>query len=103
MADKIKQKRGTESSWIAANPTLDSGEIGFITDTNEIVIGDGSTPFSSLTRIEDTSRLTGHIGSTDEHPLVTTSSNGFMSSSDKQFLDSHNDGSNNLTLDGGGA
>jgi hypothetical protein len=47
----IQVRRGTESEWTTANPTLAAGEIGFISDTNEIVIGDGSTAFTGLTPI----------------------------------------------------
>jgi hypothetical protein len=47
----IQVRRGTESEWTTADPTLAAGEIGFISDTNEIVIGDGSTAFTGLTPI----------------------------------------------------
>lgn len=53
---------------------LDIGEIVFVVDTNEIVIGDGFTPFSSLKRFLNQSQV------------ATTTTNGFMSSSDKSTL-----------------
>lgn len=56
---------------------LDIGEIVFVVDTNEIVIGDGSTPFSSLKRFLNQSQV------------ATTSANGYMSSTDKTNLDNH--------------
>ena len=48
MASVIQIKRGTASSWTAANPTLAAGEIGFETDTKNIKVGDGTTGWSSL-------------------------------------------------------
>lgn len=91
MADKIKQRRGTLANWEAVNPILDQGELGVILDTNELVVGDGTTSFSNLKRF------------LNETQIATIDSNGYMSSSDKQFLEIHNDGSNNLFIDGGNA
>jgi len=91
MADKIKIIRGTEGQWLTAESQgkiLDLGEIAFITDTNELVVGDGTTSFSNLKRFLNKTQV------------ATIDSNGFMSSSDKQFLEIHNDGSNNLFIDG---
>lgn len=45
---QIKIKRGTAAAWAAANPILEAGELGYITDTNTLKIGDGSTAYSSL-------------------------------------------------------
>jgi hypothetical protein len=39
MSTKIQVRRGTAAQWTAANPTLDSGEIGFETDTGKFKIG----------------------------------------------------------------
>jgi len=50
MADKIKLRRDTLANWEAVNPILDEGEPGFISDTNELVVGDGVTGFSDLKR-----------------------------------------------------
>ena len=54
MSDAIPAKhlirRGTEAQWIAANPVLELGEMGFETDTNIFRVGDGATPFMSLER-----------------------------------------------------
>lgn len=44
-------RRGTAASWTAANPTLDSGEGGFETDTKKLKVGDGSTAWNSLAYI----------------------------------------------------
>jgi len=94
MADKIKIIRGTLGQWLTAEAngkTLELGEIAFITDTNELVVGDGTTSFSNLKRFLNKTQV------------ATIDNNGFMSSSDKQFLELHNDGSNNLFIDGGNA
>ena len=48
MASVIQIKRGTASSWTAANPTLAAGELGFETDTKNVKVGDGTTGWSSL-------------------------------------------------------
>lgn len=46
--DLIQVRRGTAAQWTSANPTLDSGEFGFETDTNKLKCGDGSTAWNSL-------------------------------------------------------
>ena len=49
--DLIQVRRGTAAQWTSANPTLDSGEFGFETDTNKLKCGDGSTDWNSLSYI----------------------------------------------------
>lgn len=47
----IQVRRGTYTEWSGANPTLASGEIGYITsgtDAGKFKIGDGSTVWNSL-------------------------------------------------------
>lgn len=53
MGQRIQLRRDTEADWLSANPVLAEAEPGYITDTNELVIGDGTTSFSSLPRFED--------------------------------------------------
>jgi hypothetical protein len=48
MATRMQQRRGTQSQWDTANPTLAAGEIGFETDNNRFKIGDGATAWASL-------------------------------------------------------
>lgn len=48
MATQIQIRRDTAANWTSANPTLASGEIGFITDENQFKIGTGSTDFANL-------------------------------------------------------
>jgi len=44
----IQFRRGTAAEWVAANPTLALGEVGYETDTTKIKIGDGSAAWNSL-------------------------------------------------------
>jgi len=61
MAIKLQIRRGTASNWTSSNPTLESGEIGFETDTGNVKIGDATTAWTSL----------GYVSST--YPQVTVS------------------------------
>jgi len=45
---QIKIKRGTAAEWTAANPVLADGELGYVSDTNTLKVGDGTTAYSSL-------------------------------------------------------
>lgn len=45
---RMLQKRGTAAEWIAANPVLGDGEIGYERDTGIIKLGDGVTPWTGL-------------------------------------------------------
>lgn len=78
MADRIRILRGTEGMWLVDEQDgriLELGEIGYITDTNELVIGDGVTTFSDLKRFNAINR---------------------------EFVETHIDTMGNLILDGGG-
>lgn len=44
----IQIRRGSESEWDSSNPTLASGEVAYLTDSNKIAIGDGSTTWQEL-------------------------------------------------------
>lgn len=48
MAYTILFRRGTDNEWTQANPVLKRGEMGFVTDTGRVKIGDGITPWNSL-------------------------------------------------------
>lgn len=48
MAIKLQIRRGTASNWTSSNPTLESGEIGFETDTGNVKIGDGTNLWNDL-------------------------------------------------------
>jgi len=44
----IQVRRGTAAQWETADPVLESGEIGFETDTGKFKIGDGTTDWVDL-------------------------------------------------------
>lgn len=48
MATQMQQRRGTAAEWATINPTLAAGEIGVETDTGIMKIGNGSTPWNTL-------------------------------------------------------
>ena len=48
MASQIQFRRDTDANWATCNPTLASGELGYITDTGLFKIGDGTTDWVSL-------------------------------------------------------
>lgn len=48
MAYTILFRRGTDNEWTQANPVLRLGEMGFVTDTRRLKVGDGITPWNSL-------------------------------------------------------
>lgn len=48
MAIRMQQRRGTLSQWVAANPVLAAGEIGWESDTNKFKIGDGINQWDDL-------------------------------------------------------
>lgn len=45
----IKVRRDIAANWTSVNPVLESGEIGFETDTNQLKIGDGVLTWTALT------------------------------------------------------
>jgi hypothetical protein len=45
---RMQQRRGTAAQWAVTNPVLESGELGFESDTTNLKIGDGSTAWNSL-------------------------------------------------------
>ena len=47
---KIKIRRGTAAEWTAGNPILEAGELGHVTDSNILLVGDGTTAYSTLVR-----------------------------------------------------
>lgn len=52
------QRKGTYQQWFNANPTLNSGEIGFESDTGKFKIGDGNTDWNDLTYFVDEDQVT---------------------------------------------
>ena len=78
----LQQKRGTSAALAAVNPTPLAGEIVWVSDTNTLRVGDGTTVYSSLAVISATPTSHSHgnitnagaIGSTANLPIITTTS-----------------------------
>ena len=66
----IRVRRDTAANWLAVNPVLQDGEIGYETDTRRLKIGDGITAWSGLqyvttlnaVRIDTTTPATQYVG-----------------------------------------
>jgi hypothetical protein len=48
---QIQVRKGTAAEWITSDPILLSGEIGYEIDTGYWKVGDGTTAWTSLTRM----------------------------------------------------
>ena len=48
MTMQIQVRRDTAANWVAANPTLTAGELGYETDTGRTKMGDGATAWNAL-------------------------------------------------------
>jgi lysophospholipase L1-like esterase len=62
MVNRIQQRRDTAANWATANPVLRQGEEGYVLDTGDRKLGDGSTPWIALNpwtpnTIQGTSKL----------------------------------------------
>jgi hypothetical protein len=61
MATRIRLRRGTDVQWASANPILALGEFGYESNTERFKIGDGNTPWLSLSYNEQIITLTGDV------------------------------------------
>lgn len=64
---RIKLRRDTLANWNAANPTLDLGEPGYVTDTEQLKIGNGVDDWAALPYF-----FGGFDGGTINNPLTIT-------------------------------
>ena len=48
---KIRVRRDTSGRWTFVNPVLGIGEVGFETNTRKLKVGDGTTPWNSLSYV----------------------------------------------------
>jgi len=64
---RIKLRRDISGNWATNNPTLESGEPGYETDTGKIKIGDGATAWNALSYISDSLKL--NITDIDDVPV----------------------------------
>lgn len=86
MADLIQLRRDTAANWTSANPVLAQGEPGVETDTDNMKIGDGVTPWNTLAYVigattdlsynPTTRLLSSSTGNDVSLPLVGTSTAG---------------------------
>jgi hypothetical protein len=53
MSTRMIQRKGTAAQWAEIDPVLNSGEIGFESDTNKFKIGDGVKVWTNLTYFTD--------------------------------------------------
>lgn len=87
MVNTLRVLRGTHNLWLtreADGHILEQGEIGYVTDKNQIVIGDGLHGYSQLTKFADSS-------------LVELLASKF------DLIASNFDSNGNIVLDGGNA
>jgi hypothetical protein len=61
MATRMQQRRGTAAQWLAADPILAAGEIGFESDTGEFRIGDGINHWDDLSPFKNLEDLGGNL------------------------------------------
>lgn len=64
---RIKLRRDTSANWTAANPVLDLGEPGYVTDTEQLKIGNGVDDWAALPYF-----FGGFDGGTITNPLTIT-------------------------------
>lgn len=77
MAQRIKMRNDIAANWLAANPVLAKGELGFLIEDGEqtdFKVGDGVTPFEDLDYILD-SLVVGGGGTV---VTLTNLNNGFF-------------------------
>lgn len=48
MATRLQIRRDAAANWTSTNPTLAQGEFGYETDTGKMKVGDGLTPWLTL-------------------------------------------------------
>lgn len=77
MTDLMQQTRGTAAAWASADPVLEAGQLGLITDTGELVVGDGVTAFTGLTPI-------GAGGAVDSEDVIYDPTASGLASTDVQ-------------------
>ena len=78
MTTRIKLRRDTAANWTSNNPVLALGEAGHDTTTNELRIGDGSTPWTGLAAIGGASTSGNILLSANENYQLTLNNNGFL-------------------------
>jgi hypothetical protein len=80
MAYRILLRRDSSENWATSNPVLLSGEPGYSTDTGELKIGDGVTPWATLVPYAGPTGATGNTGLTGPTGAGSTGANTFYGS-----------------------
>ena len=89
MATRIQFRRDTAANWTSVNPTLQSGELGFESNTGKFKIGNGS---SSWTALSYASILPSDIGELSQDAVNSALTMG------EGILKNYDDNANTLTL-----
>lgn len=79
MATKIKLRGDTSSAWLSANPVLEYREMGIETDTNNFKFGNGTSAWTVLPYVINSSMVSAHNVSLSAHQdirdLITRDNN----------------------------
>ena len=86
---RIQVRRGSATDWSGVNPVLAAGELGVVTDTRKIKVGDGSTAWNSLSYIAADSTEISEISQDAINTALTMGSG---------LTKTYNDGSNTITI-----
>lgn len=75
---QVKFRKASAAEWFAENPVLSAGEVGVELDTGNIKIGNGSTPWNSLSSKAQIgpAGVTGPTGPTGQSPTGATGPTG---------------------------
>ena len=94
-------RNATEQDWLDVNPVPDKGEIVYTSDLNNLKVGDGVTPYSSLTPIAGGGGGTSDYSQLSNKPKINgTTLSGDQSASDLGLQDALVSGTNIKTIDG---
>jgi len=86
---RIQVRRGSETDWSGVNPILAAGELGVVTDTRKIKVGDGSTAWNSLSYIAADAPEIGEISQDAINTALTMGAG---------LTKTYNDGANTITI-----
>lgn len=86
MATLIQVRRDTLLNWNSSNPVLASGEIAFISDNNQLKVGDGSSTFTNLPYLQSSTINT----KTESYTLTISDAN--------ELIEMNVGSANNLTV-----
>jgi len=76
MAIKLQMRGDTAAEWALINPVLAEREFAIETDTHRMKIGDGTTPWNSLTYLNTFAKYL-QFAATDEYSNIAAGANKF--------------------------